>query len=70
MSALPGPLARVIEELRKLPGIGPKSAQRLALHLVRRPPDEIAALVCFLSSEEAGYITGETINANGGIYMR
>ena len=33
-------------------------------------PDEIAALVCFLSSEEAGYITGETINANGGIYMR
>ncbi len=33
-------------------------------------PDEIAALVAFLSSEDAGYITGETINANGGIYMR
>lgn len=33
-------------------------------------PEEIAALVAFLSSEEAGYITGETINANGGIYMR
>ena len=44
MPTLPGPLARVIEELRKLPGIGPKSAQRLTLHLVRRPPDEIAAL--------------------------
>jgi len=33
-------------------------------------PSEIAALVGFLSSESAGYITGETINANGGIYMR
>jgi len=33
-------------------------------------PEEIAALAAFLASEEAGYITGETINANGGIYMR
>jgi len=33
-------------------------------------PEEIAAVIAFLASEEAGYITGETINANGGIYMR
>lgn len=33
-------------------------------------PDEIAALACFLASPDAGYITGETINANGGIYVR
>jgi len=32
-------------------------------------PDEIAALVAFLASEDAGYITGQTLNANGGIYM-
>ena len=31
----PAPVARLIEELRKLPGIGPKSAQRIAFHLLR-----------------------------------
>ena len=32
-------------------------------------PEEIAALVGFLSSEAAGYITGETVHINGGMYM-
>lgn len=31
-------------------------------------PEEIAALVGFLCSDEAGYITGEVININGGLY--
>jgi 3-oxoacyl-[acyl-carrier protein] reductase len=33
-------------------------------------PDEIGALVAFLCSEEAGYITGATLDANGGLFMR
>ncbi|MFV0277643.1 MAG: 3-oxoacyl-ACP reductase FabG [Parahaliea sp.] len=32
-------------------------------------PEEVAALVAFLCSERAGYITGETLHINGGMYM-
>jgi acetoacetyl-CoA reductase/3-oxoacyl-[acyl-carrier protein] reductase len=32
-------------------------------------PDEIAAAVAFLCSDSAGYITGQTINVNGGMYF-
>lgn len=32
-------------------------------------PDEIAALVSFLASDKAGFITGATLSANGGQYM-
>src|SRR4051794_38837782 len=35
------PLARLIEEFRKLPGIGPKSAQRLAFHILKRPVEDV-----------------------------
>jgi recombination protein RecR len=38
------PLQRLIEELEKLPGIGPKSAQRLAFHLLRRDEADLEAL--------------------------
>src|ERR1044071_8971864 len=37
MSSFPEPLARLIEELQRLPGVGPKSAQRLAFHVLRSP---------------------------------
>ncbi|KMV29029.1 3-ketoacyl-ACP reductase [Photobacterium swingsii] len=32
-------------------------------------PEEIASAVTFLASEQAAYITGETLNVNGGLYM-
>lgn len=33
-------------------------------------PDEIADLVCFLASDRAGFMTGVTVDANGGALMR
>jgi len=38
------PIARLIEEFNKLPGIGPKSAQRLTYYLLRAPANEVGAL--------------------------
>ncbi|MFN8508681.1 MAG: recombination mediator RecR [Dehalococcoidia bacterium] len=40
----PEPIARLIEAFHRLPGIGPKSAQRLAYHILRVSPQEAEAL--------------------------
>jgi recombination protein RecR len=37
---LPDPIVRLVEELQRLPGIGPKSAQRLAFHILKTPREE------------------------------
>ena len=36
-------MARLIDQFERLPGIGPRTAQRLALHLLRQPEDQIRA---------------------------
>jgi len=46
--SLPDPLVRLIEELRRLPGIGPKGAQRLAFHLLRTPREDVDRLAAAL----------------------
>ncbi|HEY9910203.1 MAG TPA: recombination protein RecR, partial [Thermosynechococcaceae cyanobacterium] len=38
----------MIEQLQRLPGVGPKTAQRLALHILKRPEDEVKALAIAL----------------------
>jgi recombination protein RecR len=40
----PAPLARLVAELSRLPGIGQRTAQRLAFHILRAPDEEVVAL--------------------------
>ena len=44
MAGLPEPLTRLVEHLQKLPGIGAKSAQRLAFHMLRTPREDVERL--------------------------
>lgn len=46
----PAPLARLLEELMKLPGIGIKSAQRIAFHLLKMPAEDQSALSAAIGS--------------------
>ena len=56
-----------------LRGLGDERIEGLERNIpVRRVgrPEEVAALVAFVSGEEAGYITGATLDINGGLFMR
>lgn len=44
MSEYAAPLGRLIDELKRLPGIGQKSAQRIAFHLERAPREDVQRL--------------------------
>lgn len=50
------PLAKLIDQLQLLPGIGPKTAQRLAFHILKRPKQEARQLAQALieASEQIG----------------
>jgi len=48
MRDFPEPLARLIEELKRLPGIGQKSAQRIAFHLERGSREDVERLAAAL----------------------
>ncbi len=50
VQALARPLARLIDELSKLPGVGPKTAQRLAYHILRASNGDAEALAAAVRS--------------------
>ena len=63
-AAIDGPLAREVLRDRLEQKLADIPAQRLGR------PEEVGAVVSFLCSEDAGYITGATLDVNGGFLMR
>jgi recombination protein RecR len=53
MSKFAEPMTRLIDELKKLPGIGSKTAQRLAFHILRSSDDDAAALAAAVRDVKA-----------------
>ena len=53
MTQLPEPLERLIQELSRLPGIGPKTAQRLAFHLLRADRQRAESLALAIGDVKA-----------------
>jgi 3-oxoacyl-[acyl-carrier protein] reductase len=63
-AAIDGPLARALPAEQLAAMMGSIPVGRLGR------PEEVAALVSFLVSNDAGYITGATLDINGGALMR
>ena len=53
MSRFAEPMARLIEELKKLPGVGSKTAQRFAFHILRATDDDAALLAAAIHDVKA-----------------
>lgn len=57
------PLERLVEELRRLPGVGAKSARRLAYHLIEADAEDVQRLVeTILAAKEATYRCSQCFN--------
>lgn len=63
MQDYPAPLAALVDELRRLPGIGQKTAQRLAFHLMKAPEAEVQRLALALSGFRAALRLCNVCNA-------
>jgi recombination protein RecR len=53
MSKFAEPMTRLIDQLKKLPGVGSKSAQRLAFHILRSSDDDAASLAAAIRDVKA-----------------
>ena len=53
MAVYTPPVQTLIDELGRLPGVGPKSAQRIAFHLLKIPADDVARLAVAITEAKA-----------------
>lgn len=63
MPALPSAVAELMAALSRLPGIGPRSAERLALHLVQSPPQVVQELARVILAARERVVFCETCGA-------
>ena len=56
MSKFAEPMARLIDELKKLPGVGSRTAQRYAFHILRSSEDDAALLASMLPAARAARV--------------
>jgi recombination protein RecR len=57
MRPIPKPVERLIEELNRLPGIGPKTASRLTFYLLRSPREQVQALAEAIEELQGSVVT-------------
>ncbi|MDE2928002.1 MAG: recombination mediator RecR [Acidobacteriota bacterium] len=62
----PDPINRLVDELKRLPGIGPKSAQRLVFHLIRQPDSECNRLAQAIGELKRSLVFCAVCNHIGG----
>ncbi len=55
-------VARLVDELKRLPGIGQKTAQRLAFHILRQPPEEALRLAAAIREAKQNVCTCSVCN--------
>ncbi|MGQ9684174.1 MAG: recombination mediator RecR [Anaerolineae bacterium] len=60
MALTPGPVGRLIEELSRLPGIGPKTASRLTFYMLRAPEAQVYALADAVRNLREGTVFCQT----------
>ncbi|HEY2803265.1 MAG TPA: recombination mediator RecR [Actinomycetota bacterium] len=66
-----GPIQQLIDELSRLPGVGPKSAQRLAFYIVKAPADDAKRLAeALLDAKEKIFFCRECGNVAEGELCR
>lgn len=57
MNTVPSTVVDLVDRLRRLPGIGPRSAERLAYHLLRAPKEDVQVLIGLITKlkEQVGF---------------
>ena len=66
MTVYAGPVQSLIDELGRLPGIGPKSAQRIAFHLLKLPAEDVARLTAISEAKERVTFCARCFNVSEG----